>query len=379
MIMTDRTKSFASERIAAGYIRPLEAGDVAQVAELHARVVGKTPHASSSPSLPARLSRILLQHPWRAESLPSWVFRDNGKIVGCIGVMPRPMWFNGCRITAAVSHNFMVEPGSRSTLAALELAKRFISGPQDLSMAEGSTVSRTIWEAIGGSTSLLHSLCWTRPLRPGRYVLSFLRRRGLPSALAWLLRPFCRLVDAAAPLISGKAFNLRAPAVSGGELDAKTLTGCLSAFTQQRSLRPQYDERVLNWLLETLAQKTGRGTFEKVLVRNSGQEVVGWYLYYRNPDGIGEVVQMGAKDHCADVVLDHLFYHARRRGLVAVSGQVDHAFFSALSKKDCLFHHDGGSWVLVHSRHPELLHAIHRGDAFLSRLEGEWWISVFSG
>jgi len=65
------------------------------------------------------------------------------------------------------------------------------------------------------------------------------------------------------------------------------------------------------------------------------------------------------------------------RGLLR-GGQVDPAFFHALSKKDCLFHHDGGSWMLVHSRHPELLHAIHRGDAFLTRLEGEWWISFLS-
>jgi hypothetical protein len=29
---------------------------------------------------------------------------------------------------------------------------------------------------------------------------------------------------------------------------------------------------------------------------------------------------------------------------------------------------------MVHSNKPELLHAIHRGDAFLTRLEGEWWM-----
>jgi hypothetical protein len=29
---------------------------------------------------------------------------------------------------------------------------------------------------------------------------------------------------------------------------------------------------------------------------------------------------------------------------------------------------------LVHSRDPEIMAAIHRGEAFLSRLEGEWWL-----
>jgi hypothetical protein len=29
---------------------------------------------------------------------------------------------------------------------------------------------------------------------------------------------------------------------------------------------------------------------------------------------------------------------------------------------------------LIHSRNEKLLNAIYHGDAFLSRLEGEWWM-----
>lgn len=75
-------------------------------------------------------------------------------------------------------------------------------------------------------------------------------------------------------------------------------------------------------------------------------------------------------------VVDHLFDHALRRGAAAVSGQMDPAAFQALSAKGCIFHHDGRSWFLIHSRHPEVLRSIDRGDAFLSRLEGEWCISL---
>jgi len=32
-------------------------------------------------------------------------------------------------------------------------------------------------------------------------------------------------------------------------------------------------------------------------------------------------------------------------------------------------------WTLVHSPRPEILHAIERGDALLSHLDGEWWLS----
>lgn len=359
-------------RRSMGTVRPLEERDVPRVAELHEKVLGK---ASGPTPLAERLARILLQHPWQAESLPSWVYEDaGGTVVGCIGVVPRPMTFNGRKILAAISHSFIVDPGSRSTLAAVALAQRFLAGRQDLSLAEGNDVSRAILESSGGFTSLLYSLCWTRPLRPGRYVLSFLNNRGMPAVARWALLPFCALADALTPFIARRPFRLVEPPVSAAELDADTLRRSLDRFTRNRSLRPHYDERSLSWLLETLAQKQERGTLQKVVVRNAERETVGWYLYYGRPGGVGTVVQLGADENCAEQVLDHLFLHAKRRGMVAVSGQVDPALFHLYSRRDCVFHHDGGSWILVHSRLPELRHAFDRGEAFLTRLEGEWWV-----
>lgn len=130
--------------------------------------------------------------------------------------------------------------------------------------------------------------------------------------------------------------------------------------------------------MDMLDAKRDRGTFHKVAVRE-GRKTIGWYMYYENRDGIGEVVQIGAKDKCFDKVLDHLLYRARKNGLVAVTGQMDPAFFHALAKRSCLFHHDGGSWILVHSKNPDLLQAVYRGDAVLTRLDGEWWISTVLG
>ena len=39
----------------------------------------------------------------------------------------------------------------------------------------------------------------------------------------------------------------------------------------------------------------------------------------------------------------------------------------------------GGPHLLVHSRHREITNAIQRGSAFLSRLDGEWWIRIATG
>lgn len=367
-----------AKRCIKGNVRALDGRDVARVAELYENVLGKGDQASSDP-MGARLQSILLDHPWYDDAVPSLVFEDeNDRIIGCIGVMPRPMLFNGRKITAAVSHSFIVEPGSRSSLAALELARHFLSGPQDLSMAEGSNVSRRIWERNGGSTSLLYSLSWTRPLQPSRYVLSFLSRRGLSPAVGWALKPFCRLMDTVTPLISHTPFHLPEPVDSEEDLDGETLWQNLAEFETGHTLHPHYDGNSSSWLLERLARNKNRGTLQKVNVLD-GRRTLGWYVYYENFDGTGEVVQIGAKGDCIDRVLDHLFYRAKKNGLVAVTGQMDPGLFPALARRNCLFHHDGGSWMLIHSRYPELVDAVHRGDAFLTRMDGEWWISSLLG
>jgi hypothetical protein len=373
-VLTEPSNRAARPRPAAGGIRPLEAGDVARVAELHEQVM---PKAGLAPrELREQLARILLWHPWRTESIPSLVYEDgDGVVVGCLGVMTRPMLFDERPVTAAISHSFIVEPGSRSALVALKLAQAYLAGPQDLSLAEGSSVSRRIWESVGGSVSLLYGLGWTRPLRPGRYVLSYLRRRGLPRALDWALQPVCRLIDAFAPL-AARAFRVAPPADTGDLLDGESLSDCVQRFSRGRVLRPRYDAGAGRWLIETLARKAGRGRLHRIVVRDGAGAPLGWYLYYLAAGGTAAVVQLGARNDCGGRVLDHLCHHARQHGAVAVAGQVDPALFQALASRDCLFHHDGGSWFLVHSRHAQVLEAIHRGDAFLTRLEAEWWIST---
>lgn len=369
----------AAVRAAPGFVRPLAEEDLDQVVGLHRRMM---PGIGSQPAEAVReqLSRLLLQHPWRNQYLQSLVYQETGgRIAGCIGVMPRPMTFQGRPVTAAVSHSFIVEPGTRPMLAALELAQNFLAGPQDLALAETGKVSRKLWERAGGSVSLLYSLCWTRPLRPSRYALSFLRRRGLPRPIEIGLRPLCNLLDRLAPL-AGRTFRLSSPATVAAaglaaELDGGAFCETLAGSVRARSLYPRYECSGADWLFETLARKSGHGEFHRVLVRNSQRETVGWYLYYAPRGDIAVVAQLGAREGAAELVFDHLCRHAAERGAIAVSGQLDPAFFHTFASRDCLFHHDGGSSFLVHSRNPEILQAIHRGDAFLTRMEGEWWIS----
>lgn len=356
-------------------VRPLVREDIPQVLDLYATVF-PPPVGSSSEGLRSTFDEIFFGHPWRDDSLPSLVYQDNtGRIVGCVGVMPRRMSMNGRPIQAAISHTFMVARDSRSALVGVELAKKFLSGPQDLSVAQGSSnAGRRILEGFGGSTSLLYGIRWTRPLRPGRYGLGLLKRHGLPAAFAHALRPLCVAVDAIVPLIGRTPFRLAEPRLSGEELDPDAWQECVAASSARRSLRPEYDADSLKWLLAQLAQKTGPGSLQNVVVRDSSGKIAGWYLYYLKRGAIGEVIQVGATRASMNEILEHLFYHAWRRGAVAVSGQLDVTALAAFSDAGCVLRHDGGPGLLIHSKHPDVLNAVHRGDAFISRSEGEWWI-----
>jgi len=73
-------------------------------------------------------------------------------------------------------------------------------------------------------------------------------------------------------------------------------------------------------------------------------------------------------------VLRHLLRDAWRRGLTAIAGRVEPGCVEELAAHGSRFGRQG-PWMLIHSPRVELMHAIAGGDAFVSRLEGEWWLS----
>src|SRR5262249_30690096 len=158
----------------AARIRTLASIDVAQVARLHHSLYRSGEEYSRDIELAYKLffHDVYLGNPWYEQQLSSLVYEEaDGKITGFLGVMPRSMRIGGRPIRAAISSMFMVEPNSRSSLAAVQLMKTFISGPQDLSLADEATEgARALWERLGGHTSTLNSIYWTLPLRPASFL-----------------------------------------------------------------------------------------------------------------------------------------------------------------------------------------------------------------
>lgn len=350
-----------------GHIRALAEHDIPRVINLHRKVLLSGAAANGSDVDHAYFKEMFLDTTWSGGQA-SLVYEDgDGTPIGFLGMMARRMIVRSRPIHAVITAHFIVEPTRRASLAGIELLRAALAGTQDLTLAdEAGDISRKLLEGLGGWTELLYSLYWVRVLRPAEFAVARWRKG---SSRAWT--GLSHLADAAMRRLAGNPLRTPMPAASGEDLDADTLAACVNDFTRSRALRPEYDAKTARRLLEILARKPGHGLLRKVLVRGDTGEIAGWYLYVGKRGGVGEVLQVGAREDRIGIVLDHLFSQAWLDGMVAVAGRIDPPLVGEFSARGCFFHHRG-QWTLIHSRDPEVTQAVQRGDAFLTRLEGEW-------
>ena len=352
-------------------VRPFAEADIPQVAALHRRVFRPVDGAPRLDTYRRYFSEVFLAAA-RGRHVPaSLVYERQGTIHGFLGVAPRRMLFRRRPILMAVCSQFVVDPAVRGQVG-LRLLKACFDGPQDLTISdESGDGTRRIWEWCGGDTVLPYSLRWVRPLRPAQYGVSLLARRSRLSLVARALAPEARLFDAAAAALGGRGLVPRPPRGSREALHDAAFAAMMRELTEQSALRPDHDARSAAWALARAGARPGYALLQKLLVRNESRDAVGVILYCVGEDRIAEVLQVAARPDAINHVLDHLFEDATRRGAVAVAGRFEPALADALSRARAVIHR-GRHWTLLHSNDPELRLAVHRGDAFLSRLEGEW-------
>jgi hypothetical protein len=355
-------------------VRPFVAADASEVARLYGGIAAgcDTVDSVGLESLCAYIKRVFVENPSCDATLPSLVYEhDDGRIVGFLGVIPRWMSINGQRVRVAVGSQFRGDPTSRTAVVGLELAKAFLAGPQDISISdEADDLTRKIWEGLGGTTALLHSIHWTRPLRPARLALSFLRKRTALAPLVAVADPPARIVDLLATHLRQSHLYQCAPSVSVDDEPEDVLLARWPEFADSGALHVEYDATTFRWLLEQCASRK-TGTLRKAVIRN-GQQIMGGYLVHLGSDGMADVLLIVAKPDSIRDVLDCLFYELWRRGAIAVNGRLEPRFMQAFSDKYCFFHRRG-PWMLVAARKPELLRLfVDTTAALFSRLDGEW-------
>src|SRR5262245_42262604 len=357
-------------------VRNFTGRDVRPVSRLWLKVFSPAHTQPEPPGLERYLEEVFLQNPWRANHLSSLVCEDReGAVVGFIGVLPRRMRFHGEPLTVAVASQLMIDPEKTLPLASVSLLRHFFNGPQDLSFSDGANQrALKMWEAGGGSAALLYSAEWTRVLKPAGYAAQLWERRRVSSFLSRVVRPLCRVLDIAGSRLSQSPYRVFKPVQTRIEegVDAAVLLDCVRKFSARRALQPEYDLTSFRWLLSKAAEQQKHGDLQTALVKGAAGEILGWYVYYVRRGGIAQVLQLGGEPRHIGRVLDRLFYRAHEKGALAFSGPLEPTFVHALASAHCNFAWSSG--VIIQSRNQGLLNAIHRGDAFLSRFEGEWWM-----
>ncbi len=360
------------------HIRAFAADDIPEVGRLHLKVFPESPgeRYRTADAYARYLHDVLLEGP-RAEPLsgkdfPSLVCEQEGAIVGFLGVVPQRLTLRGRPVWATCCTQFVVDPARRG-LAGLMLLRHQLRGEQDLTFTDECTPEAArIWEWSGASVLALGSMQYLRPLRPGSFALGLLRRRRGLSLVATAAEPLAWVADAVARRLPGSPFIDAAGDTITADLDTDTMIAELPHILATRAIVPDYAAAdALRWRLTRAAGYARRGPLRGALVLDSRGEMLGWYLAYFPEGGTGEVLQVVADADDIGTVLGRLFRDAGLAGVVALSGRADPALVQGYSDAHCVFSRRGPLMV-VHSRDPALVDAFQRGQAFVSRLEGEW-------
>ena len=356
-------------------LRPFAEADIKPVSDLIWKVLHERT-GTAPPSLQEHLSKLFFQNPWLDEGITSRVFENaESRIVGFFGAVPRRMTIRGERIRLAFGSNLVVDPESRASITAMQLVKAFLKGTQDISITDSANdMSRPLLRSLGFNTVPIYSLLWARPLRPLQYgfnAVARLKKNKNVAVIGSIAKPLFRLGDAIATRVRLSPFRQIALSEVDSDLPIDTMLNCLNTIPSKHWMLPEYDQKSLAWILEFITRRAVFGELRKAQVFDKDRGVVGWYIYSRPPKGVGEVLQIGAESAHIGKVLDHLFYDAWKNGLIGLHGRMEPQFMQELTARSCFFFRNG-SWTMLHTNKPDLLAQVQSGNAFFSRLDGEW-------
>lgn len=324
-------------------------------------------------NIEGRFKKILFDNPWYREDISSLVAEDEkGSIIGFLGVVPRPMKFNGETVWMAVSTQLMACPNA-GKMAGIKLFKEFLDGPQSLAFGDLSNSGAVkMWSMANETVAKLYSLYWTRPLRPTSFIRQSL---NLASISKFVLRLSEKTADCYLQSKPQSSYFVANTDYRSVDISAERLCALYQKFTRRHTLAPLYSEADLGWLISDMEAQIPADTKLRLReVSDTEEREVGWYLYSLERSGTAQVIQIGGNPRNMSQVLKTLWHDAYMDGAICVSGRVQPEYFPMLD--DPAIHISRrGPWVCFGTNQEELKSTILMGDAWLTRMEGEWWMN----
>jgi hypothetical protein len=314
--------------------------------------------------------QVFLGQPLSDPSIPSLVFEgSDGEILGFIGSLVHRMRFEQRSVRLACSSSLVVSPRARQLGAGGLLLRKYLAGPQDLTMTDtAGRATEQMWKRLGGSQYHLGSITWLHLVRPvqaaaGLKLWHLGRHQRLP-----LVRPLCRPLDAAYSRFAGTG--------DGEGLAEEELTPSL--LIEHQRLGPQkfdlwrdYDAESLGLLFDHIGRSRSNGRFVKKLVRDERGQPVGWYLASLLPSDIYRVLGLAAAPGKEELLFRHVLRGAKVAGAAAVAGRVEPWLLNVFPRRTLMF---SRVRFLIHSRDAALGDAVSSGKAFLTGLESDIWL-----
>lgn len=148
-------------------------------------------------------------------------------------------------------------------------------------------------------------------------------------------------------------------------------------LVERFALHPVWSRTELGWILDMAALNTSDGPLILRQVRDGKGSLLGCSVCYAEPGGVAKVLNVLSTAGNGGAVIDDLIAYADALGCTAIQGMAQPFLMAALGQvKDMGFVPRGA--YCISTRHPEIVAAVHSGDAYLGGLFGEDWSRLLS-
>lgn len=353
-------------------IRALRTDDLPAVVSLYRAHLAR-PQLATHDELVEAFARIFLSAPLHDPAIPSLIAVDaEGDVIGFLGSQVHRMVFDDRPVRLGCSSALVVAPQARNAAIGAFLLKRYLSGPQDLTITDtAAQPTEYLWKRLGGSTLPLSSIVWVCPIRPleavaGLGLWRFGRHRWLR-----LLRPLCRPIDLALTRTAKREPTQDADDLTDEPLSSQSMIDHLLLGRDACRLRPAYDPESLDQLMAEIGRSRSKGMLVRRLVRDRDGEAAGWFIAFLLPNGVYEIAHVAAAPGRELAMIRHLIADATARGASAVRGRLEPWIIEALPRRAIMF---SRVRFLIHSPDPTIVRAAQTSDMLVTGLEGDMWM-----